>query len=189
MKQQLIVKETGKPVEFGDIIQYSNKIEKEGVTINSRTTVMITEQTILPLIRQGILIIKTDEKDSEIKVPEDIKYYIEKTIDFIAKGSESKKDSIRGTLAIMVNRCPTQIYQLLLKQIAVELDKQYEGDISQSPEIYAINTFNGKVVQANKDIIKNYRNFAAFRSEKDAKFAKKVLCKFNKLLYGKKQED
>ena len=78
-------------------------------------------------------------------------------------------------LSILDDVYPTLTFNLLLREIAIMLDSKYEGRIENSEEIWTISIFNGSVAKVNKNFIKNFRNFAAFRSEGDAMTAKKLL--------------
>lgn len=64
---------------------------------------------------------------------------------------------------------------ILLREIAVYLDSKYSDSINKSEEIYIISSISGKISKVNKKYIKNYRNFAAFRTHDDAMFAYNVL--------------
>ena len=66
---------------------------------------------------------------------------------------------------------PAAAFSMILREIAIELDKKYKDHIEKSPEIYVISMLDGRITKANKAHIKNYRNFAAFRSVSDAKIA------------------
>ena len=65
-------------------------------------------------------------------------------------------------------------FSVILKEIAIELDKQYDDHIENSEEIYCVSLTNGHIVKIDKKFIKNYRNFAAFRTIDDAKLACKI---------------
>lgn len=81
---------------------------------------------------------------------------------------------------------PTAFFSILLREIAVELDKKYPDHIENSKEIYYINTFNGTITKADKAWIRNYRNFAAFRNVEDARVACKILSPIMKDLFKRK---
>ena len=85
----------------------------------------------------------------------------------------------------------TATFYILAKAVAVELDKKYEGGIESSEHIYTISVLNGKVYEMDKKEIKNYRNFAAFRTEQDAKQARSILKPILKKMFkgSGKQED
>lgn len=71
------------------------------------------------------------------------------------------------------------VLSILLREVAVILDRQYPDHIENSERIYTIDMAKGEIVEV-KDIhkIKNFRNFAAFRTIRDAITAKKVLKDF-----------
>lgn len=73
--------------------------------------------------------------------------------------------------------CPAAAFTIVLKELAVMLDHKYEDHIEDSEHIYVISTLDGKVYEVEKACIKNYRNFAAFRTLEDAKYAHRVLSK------------
>lgn len=70
---------------------------------------------------------------------------------------------------------PAAAFAIVLREIAIELDKKYEDHISNSPEIYSISLVDGRITKLYKSRIRSYKNFAAFRTIDDAKFACKVL--------------
>lgn len=79
-------------------------------------------------------------------------------------------------LAIILIPCyPAAAFAIVLREIAIELDKKYEDHISNSPEIYSISLVDGRITKLYKSRIRSYKNFAAFRTIDDAKFACKVL--------------
>ena len=63
------------------------------------------------------------------------------------------------------------------------MDKKYEDHIENSPEIYVISLLDGRITKANKAHIKNYRNFAAFRTIGDAKIACNIVKELLKELF------
>ena len=75
---------------------------------------------------------------------------------------------------------------MVLREIAIELDKKYEDHIENSPEIYVISMLDGKIAKANKAHIKNYRNFAAFRTIEDAKIACRIVKPILKEMFKNK---
>ena len=70
---------------------------------------------------------------------------------------------------------PGSAASIFLKEIAIELDKNYDDHISQSPRIFTISAFNGDIFEVDKSHIRNYRNFAAFRTIEDAQYARDIL--------------
>lgn len=83
---------------------------------------------------------------------------------------------------------PTAIFHILLREIAIVLDEKYPDHIERSEEIWVISTASGEIgrIPANKrHTIKNYRNFAAFRTLDDAKAAKHILSEAIKDLFSR----
>lgn len=101
----------------------------------------------------------------------DFEYYIAK----IAERKGWKFERTNKWLKEIEQEYPAAAFNIVLKEIAIDLDKKYPDHISESEHIYVISTANGRIVEADKTKIRNYKNFAAFRTIDDAKFACKVL--------------
>ena len=126
--------------------------------------------------------IKIDESAEETAVPDCLDFYILS----LAKRLNWKPDKVLGFLNKLAEIRPILPFNLLLKEIAVELDKQYDGHIKNSKEIWVVSVLNGSICMVNKDEITTYDNFAAFRTKEDAKFALKVLAEqYNDIFGGK----
>jgi hypothetical protein len=67
---------------------------------------------------------------------------------------------------------PIAAFNIVARELAVELDKKYEDHIEKSDKIFVISPYDGVIHEVCKKYIKNYRNFPAFRSVEDAK----VVC-------------
>lgn len=107
----------------------------------------------------------------ESSVPEDIDYYI-KSIAKKKGWSFEKMDSFLEAL-YGINRGAA--FSIILREIAIELDKKYTDHIEHSEKIYGVGLTNGHIFEIDKKHIKNYRHFAAFRTPEDAKTACKIL--------------
>ena len=159
----------GKEVQLGDILTKVSKVEdpffgKCTVIENVKVT-----KDILPnLIEAGIVTTTKPEKPVvETEVPMELEYYIQKIADKLGWKVEKVYNYLNSVDAIL----PAAAFSMVLREIAIELDKKYEDHIDKSPEIYVISTLDGRITKANKAHIKNYRNFAAFRTIEDAKIA------------------
>lgn len=86
---------------------------------------------------------------------------------------------------------PGAVFSIMLREIAIELDKQYEDHIHNCSEVYVVSMLDGRIHKVPRAHIKNFRNFAAFRTEKDAKLACKTLRNQLKDMFGnaRKQKD
>ena len=126
--------------------------------------------------------IKIDESAEETAAPDCLDFYILS----LAKRLNWKPDKVLGFLNKLAEIRPILPFNLLLKEIAVELDKQYAGHIKNSKEIWAVSVVNGSICMVDKDEVTTYDNFAAFRTKEDAKFALKVLAEqYNDIFGGK----
>lgn len=174
----------GEKVEVGDkIIRYTLSYGLFGEVLTSKETITINERTIPDLIKSGILI-EVDHKQTGYKIPLNMDFYIDKIAEKLGCRIEEAFDYINSIDQIS----PSAALSIVLKEIAIELDKKYPDHIENSPEIYAISMFSGKIIRINKSHIKNYKNFAAFRSIEDAKIACKIVKHVLKNLFKNKDE-
>ena len=120
----------------------------------------------------GFYIIHEDYNKSSLKNENrDINYYIKS----LADKHNWKKDKMDGFLGKLYEINPGAVISIMLKEIAIELDKKYPDHIRFSPEIYIFSANRGKIVKLDKDKIKTFKFFAAFRTKEDAEFAIKVM--------------
>ena len=160
----------GKEVQLGDILTKVSKVKDsffgKGTVIEH--VIKVTKDILPKLIKAGIVTTKLDEKPvAKTKVPMEMEYYIQK----IAEKLGCKVDKVYNYLNSVDTILPAAAFSIVLREIAIELDKKYEDHIEKSPEIYVISMLDGRITKANKAHIKNYRNFAAFRTIEDAKIA------------------
>ena len=80
---------------------------------------------------------------------------------------------------------PAAVFSTLAKEIAIELDKNYSDHIKNCDTIYIISTFDGRIHEVPGGIVKSFKNFAAFRTKKDAIKACKILRKELKAMFKK----
>ena len=105
------------------------------------------------------------------EVPTEISYYIDK----IAKKHDFHPEKVANILNIVHELNPMAAMNIVLREIAIEIDKKYKDHIQESPKIFIVSALNGKIGEANKAHISSYRNIAAFRSIDDAKIACKIV--------------
>lgn len=181
----------GKEVKMGD------KLIKHGVADTPLgkgfivQEIIVNEKTLPELIKAGVL---TPMKECTHKadcpcrhctkgeVPMDMSFYIEK----IAVRLGWKPEKVCNYLNSVDSILPAAAFSMVLREIAIELDKKYEDHIENSPEIYVISMLDGRITKANKAHIKNYRNFAAFRSVSDAKIACSIVRDILKKMFKNK---
>lgn len=181
----------GKEVKMGD------KLIKHGVADTPfgkgliMQEIIVNEKTLPELIKAGVL---TPMKECPHKagclcrhctkgeVPMDMNFYIEKIAVRLGWKPEKVYNYLNGVDSIL----PAAAFYMVLREIAIELDKKYEDHIENSPEIYVISMLDGRITKANKAHIKNYRNFAAFRTIEDAKIACRIVKPILKEMFKSK---
>ena len=169
----------------GKEVKMSDKLIKHGVADTPfgkgfiMQEIIVNEKTLPELIKAGVL---TPMKECTHKagclckhcakgeVPMDMNFYIEK----IAVRLGWKLEKVYNYLNSVDTILPAAAFSMVLREVAIELDKKYEDHIEKSPEIYVISMLDGRITKANKAHIKNYRNFAAFRTIEDAKIACRI---------------
>ena len=175
----------GKEVQVGDTI---TKVIKTKHPLLGEVTmvenVVVTEAALPKLIEKGIITtsLGSDFDVDKVKPAEshmNLHYYVEK----LAKKLNWKVEKMYNYLNTIDSVYPVAAFSMILREVAIELDKKYEDRIEKSPEIYVVSLLNGRITKANKAHIKNYRNFAAFRSVEDAKTACSIVREILKELF------
>lgn len=100
-----------------------------------------------------------------------IGFYINK----LAEQKGWKPRRVAGWLDSIFETSPIAAFTILLRVIAIHLDQKYEDHIEKSEEIFIVSNLDGRIKKVYKAPIKNYRNFAAFRTLEDAKFACRIM--------------
>lgn len=176
---------SGKEVQVGDtitkVIKTKHPLLGEATMVEN---VVVTEAALPKLIEKGIITtsLGSDFDVDKVKPAEshmNLHYYAEK----LAKKLNWKVEKMYNYLNTIDSVYPAAAFSMILREIAIELDKKYEDHIEKSPEIYVISMLDGKITKANKAHIKNYRNFAAFRSIEDAKTACSIVREILKELF------
>ena len=123
---------------------------------------------------------ESQPKKEEHVIPTNIEYYIQK----VADKMEWKFEKTDNYLTQLYHLNIMSVINILLKEIAIEIDKKYPDHISKSADIYGVSSLNGKTTHINKESIKNYRNFAAFKSIEDAQIAQTLMRDFLDLAFN-----
>ena len=183
-----LVLSNGKEVKMGDVIVSHSMIDTPVGKAKAIQRILVNEETLPKLIAAGVITQEGHDADchcahcTKSEVPMDMDFYIEK----IAVRLGWKVEKVYNYLNSVDSILPAAAFSMVLREIAIELDKKYEDHIENSPEIYVISLLDGRITKANKAHIKNYRNFAAFRSIDDAKIACKITRDILKELFKSK---
>ena len=95
----------------------------------------------------------------------------------LAEKKDWKFEKMASYIENLTKFSPAAAASVLLREIAIDFDDAHDGHIEDSEEIWTISMLNGRVEQVDKTKVKNYRNFPAFRSEREAKEAHAILSK------------
>ncbi len=160
----------GKEVQLGDTLTKVSKVKDpffgEGTVVQH----IVVTKDILPKLLEAGIVTTTKPAVVESEVPMELEYYIQK----IAEKLGWKIEKVYNYLNSVDTILPAAAFSMVLREVAIELDKKYKDHIEKSPEIYVISMLDSRITKANKAHIKNYRNFAAFRSVNDAKIACRI---------------
>lgn len=167
----------GKEVQLGDTIykveEINHPVFGKGKVVEH---ILVTKEALPKLIEAGVLTVKKGAdkstlpvlKDGEVSM--DLEFYVQKIADRLGWKIEKVYNYLNSVDTIL----PAAAFSMVLREVAIELDKKYEDHIEKSPEIYVISMLDGRITKANKAHIKNYRNFTAFRTIEDAKIACRI---------------
>lgn len=173
---KLILKRTGKPVKKGE--KLVKVVEVFGLPIPV-DEVVLDDKTIPDLIKQGVIVGEGADKGVDFDIPAAVVHLAER----ISWNSSNLDKYLDNLYRIS----PAAVFSVLLKEVAIMLDEKYPDHINRSKEVWVISTLDGEIKQIKElHKIKNFRNFAAFRSLDDALTAKKIMTPALQDLYGRK---
>ena len=171
----------GKEVQIGDTLTKVSKVKDPFFGKDTVVQHIVVTKDILPQLLEAGIVTTTKPAKSvvETKVPMELGYYIQK----IAEKLGWKIEKVYNYLNSVDTILPAAAFSIVLREVAIELDKKYKDHIEKSPEIYVVSLLDGRITKANKAHIKNYRNFAAFRTVEDAKIACSIVRDILKELF------
>ena len=162
--EKLYLASTGREVTYGD--QIIGHFCKDGIT---SATVITISDAIIPLLKDAGILVTTPPKDTGVTMS--------KVAKRIANRLGRKPQKVERYLDSVDEIMPMAAFNMVVREIAVMLDEKYPDHINKSEKIYCISPLDGRIHEVCKAHIKNYRNFAAFRTIEDAKLACSILRK------------
>lgn len=173
MKKYVFVK-TGEAVELGQKLARVVDTFMGPITVEE---VEITEKTLPKFIKEGVISVQEEEpKCTHVN----INYYIE----HLAARINWKPENLLKYLENLASINKAAVFSILLREVAIVLDKKYPDHIERSKEIYVIGMTDGEIHKLRElHKVKNFRNFAAFRTIEDALCTKHILKDFMKELF------
>ena len=174
MKKFIVVK-NGKEINFGDKILITKSVNTPlGITIVSKVAI-VTKELMDKLIKDGKVNV-VEEKD--------INKIWNNAIENLTKKTNWKEEKLLNILNTLHLANPWAATQMVLREIAIELDKKYDDHINKSEKIYVISPQDGRIHEVNKKTVKNYKAFPAFRSIEDAKIACSLIREHLKSIFS-----
>ena len=152
--EKFINVKSGKEVKVGDLIRVTAGVNHPVFgEIKAVKEVTLTKDMLTKLIIRGeVKIVK--ETSDPMKIWINAWNNLCDKVKLTSGGMSSILDVLKGANHWVV-------VQLLLKEIAIELDKKYDNHIKNSEKIYTISNQDGRIHEVDKSHIKNYRAFPA----------------------------
>ena len=163
---KFIVAKSGKEINLGDKILIVGAVNTPVGIIKAQKTVTVTKELMVKFIKDG----KVNVKVNVVK-ENDINKIWSNAIESLSKKTNWKEEKLLNILTTLHLANPWAATQMVLREIAIELDKKYDDPINKSEKIYAISPQDGRIHEINKKTVKNYKAFPAFRNIEDAKIA------------------
>lgn len=164
---------SGKEINFGDKILIVQTLNTPIGAMKFQRIATVTKELMGKLI-----------KDGKVNVVNDIHKIWNDVIKNLVKKTNWKEEKLLNILDTLHLANPWAATQIVLREIAIELDKKYDDHINKSEKIYAISPQDGRIHEINKKTVKNYKAFPAFRSIEDAKIACSLIRKHLKSIFS-----
>lgn len=177
MKKIYLVK-TGEEIKFGDTVACLESLTHPVFgEVVAEVDILVTPETLSMLQEIGAVVVKGEDKKS-------ITLTIDDVINRLAAKAGWKPEKMCGYLTQLVNINASAWLNVLIREIAIALDEQYPDHINNCEEVWVLSTMTGKLTKIHRKQIKTFRNFAAFRTLEDAKFACRMLKPALKEMFG-----
>lgn len=181
--EKFILTHGGEEVKIGDVLVQHGTVDTSLGKAVVHQEVTVTKDNIPTLIKEGVITQIHNSKCHCNNCINDEKMQIDYYINKLANKLNWDCNRTINFLDTLTDIYPIAAFNIMLREIAIEMDLKYDDHISCSPRIYVVSSLSGKITEANKAHIKNYKNFAAFRSIDDARVACRILKKILKDLY------
>lgn len=172
---KFIVAKSGKEINLGDKILIVGAVNTPVGMIKAQKTVTVTKELMSKFIKDGKVNVIEEKGTNKIW---------SNAIENLSKKTNWKEEKLLNILTTLHLANPWAATQMVLKEIAIELDKKYDDHINKSEKIYAISPQDGRIHEINKKTVKNYKAFPAFRSIEDAKIACSLIREHLKSIFS-----
>lgn len=180
--KKFIAMESGEEVKLGEKVGFATTIELPFFgKVKSMKMCTLTKKLLKKLIDEGQVAILEECQDEQSILWNKVLSNLNAKTGW----NDAKLSAILNTLK-GVNLWA--VLQIVLREVAIELDKKYENHINDSEHIYVISPQDGRIHEVNKAQIKSYKAFPAFRTVEDAKIACSFIGKELKSLFSNAQK-
>ena len=173
--KKFILADSGKEINFGDKVLIVESVNTPLSVARVQRVAVVTKELMGKLIKDGKVNV-VEEKD--------INKIWNNAIKNLAKKTNWKEEKLLNILNTLYLANPWAATQMVLREIAIELDKKYNDHINNSEKIYVISPQDGRIHEINKKTVKNYKAFPAFRSIDDAKIACSLIREHLKSIFS-----
>ena len=145
-------------------------------------TIMTSEISHLEKLAQtGFISVERKKEDSQ--KTELLKELKKSLLEKLPEGTEM--EHLDTLMEIYEEINPTAFFQMLLKELAVIMDRKYEDHIKKCNGIYFFDLLRGKIMHVPVTEKLNFRIFSAFRTKEDIREALHLLQSLIRKIYGK----
>lgn len=182
MGDKFITKD-GKKVSLGDPLSITATFKREGVETNFMfESNNLTSSQARMLVMEGMLKEEKllDKTEKGPKVPT-----LDEAVALVSTWLMGTPHA-RNIAGEFLDAMPDYArFSVILRALAVLIDRKYPDHINNADvdKYFSIDMTNGRVCEVPKGKIKNFRNFAAFRSIDDIKITTKILRPLIKKLW------
>ena len=173
--KKFIVANNGREINFGDRILIVENVNTPFSVARVQRIAVVTKELMGKLIKDGKVNVVEENGINKIWID---------AIKSLAKKTNWKEEKLLNILATLHLANPWAATQMVLREIAIELDKKYDNHINKSEKIYVISPQDGRIHEINKKTVKNYKAFPAFRSIEDAKIACSLIREHLKSIFS-----
>lgn len=173
--KKFIVANSGKEIKFGDKILIVGAVNTPLGVAKVQRLVVVTKELMSKFIEDGKVNVVGEEYLNRIW---------NDAVESLARKTNWKEEKLLNILATLHLANPWAATQMILREIAIELDKKYDDHINESEKIYVISPQDGRIHEINKKTVKNYKAFPAFRSIEDAKIACSLIREHLKSIFS-----
>lgn len=182
-----VLTQTGEKVEFGDVIQKIENITTSFGEMKSITEITLTPNNIQKLIIEGIIECKTVNKEVTEEVTDDAALLYQIFVS-LAKDYGIPSDEMAKLLDILNAHCEKAVLDILLAKIAEIFKEKDEDAFAKADTYYTLSSIDGTIRKIRNPLYVNKHN-PAFKSEEEAKLARKVLKGQLEIMYGKQEDN